>query len=74
MNIKTEKPTQIAYELHLNKSGIPENLKKSNGGNVPDFVKYGTWMRINDADAFTNGYKEWREKQRQLEEMMNNKN
>ncbi len=74
MNIKNEKPTQIAYELHLNKSGIPDSLKKSNGGIVPDFVKYGTWMRINDASTFNDGYKEWREKQRQLEEMMNNKN
>jgi hypothetical protein len=71
MNRKDERPSKISYERHLNQLGIPENDKKSNGGIIPDYVKFGTWLRVNNPDAFENGYREWKAKVR-AEEGKNN--
>jgi len=60
MNRKEDRPSKIAYERHLNNSGIPENLKKSEGGQVPDYVKYGTWLRVNFPEEFESGYQAWK--------------
>ncbi len=64
MNRKDERPSKISYERHLNKEGIPEKQKKSNGGHIPDYVKYGTWLRVNDPELFEKTYQEWRAKVR----------
>lgn len=60
MNRKEDRPSKIAYERHLNQLGIPENLKKSKDGQVPDYVKYGTWLRVNDPEGFDAGYQSWK--------------
>lgn len=64
MNRKEDRPSKIAYERHLNQMGIPDNLKKTNGGHIPDYVKYGTWMRVNEPQNFESGYQSWKEKMR----------
>ena len=68
MNRKTDRPSKISYERHLNELGIPENLKKSNDGPVPDYVKYGTWLRVNDVEQFEKGYQEYKAKARAEQE------
>jgi hypothetical protein len=42
------------YELQLilNQQGIPDMEKKSNGGLVPDFAQYGTWLKNNNPSRF----------------------
>ncbi len=60
MNRKEERPSKIAYEHHLNQLGIPAGLKRSEGGPVPDYVKYGTWLRVNDPEGFISGYQSWK--------------
>ncbi len=67
MNRKEDRPSKIAYERHLNQQGIPEDQKKSNGGRIPDYVKYGTWLRVNDPTFFENTYQEWKAKIRAQE-------
>ena len=62
MNRKENRPSKISYEKHLNGLGVPEELKKSNGGHVPDYVKYGTWLRVNFNEQFESDYTAWREK------------
>ncbi|MEE4177386.1 MAG: hypothetical protein V2I46_07750 [Bacteroides sp.] len=64
MNRKDDRPSKISYERHLNQLGIPEQEKKSSGGIIPDYVKYGTWLRVNDPDAFEEGYQAWKAKVR----------
>jgi hypothetical protein len=71
MNRKDERPSKISYERHLNQLGIPENDKKSNGGIIPDYVKFGTWLRVNNPDAFESGYREWKAKVRAEEDKNN---
>lgn len=71
MNRKDERPSKISYERHLNQSGIPDAEKKSNGGKIPDYVKYGTWLRVNDVDLFETSYREWKAKVRAEEEKAN---
>lgn len=66
MNRKEDRPTKIAYERRLNHAGIPEEKKKSNGGRVPDYVKFGTWMRVNEPERFLSDYQEWKAKMRAL--------
>jgi len=57
--IKTNK-TRKEFEAYLNDFiSIPEDDKKSNGGRIPDWAKYGTWMRKNDPIAFSLGFREW---------------
>lgn len=68
MNRKDERPSKISYERHLNQKGIPDIEKKSNGGRVPDYVKYGTWLRVNDVDTFEKEYLSWKVVMRQQEE------
>jgi hypothetical protein len=60
MNRKDERPSKISYERHLNQTGIPVADKKTNGGQIPDYVKYGTWLRVNNPDAFEDGYRQWK--------------
>jgi len=67
MNKKENRPSKIAYERHLNQMGVPEKLKRSNGGYIPDYVKYGTWIRINEPENFESGYASWKEKMRSRE-------
>lgn len=67
MNKKENRPSKIAYERHLNQMGVPEKLKRSNGGYIPDYVKYGTWIRINEPENFESGYVSWKEKMRSRE-------
>jgi hypothetical protein len=64
MNRKDERPSKISYERYLNELGIPEDQKKSNGGHIPDYVKYGTWLRVNEAEKFESDYQEWKAKVR----------
>jgi hypothetical protein len=51
--------------------GIPEEQKKSNGGIIPDYVKYGTWLRVNDPDVFLRNYQAWKAKVRAEESLDN---
>ncbi|HAJ99898.1 MAG TPA: hypothetical protein DCM62_07720 [Bacteroidales bacterium] len=60
MNRKEDRPSKIAYERHLNQEGIPSELKKSNGGIIPDYVKYGTWLRVNNPTVFEADYAAWK--------------
>ncbi len=71
MNRKDERPSKISYERHLNQLGIPEEQKKSNGGIIPDYVKYGTWLRVNDPDVFLRNYQAWKAKVRAEEGLDN---
>ena len=64
MNRKEDRPSKIAYERHLNQQGIPEEQKKSKGGRIPDYVKFGTWLRVNEPDDFEAGYQAWKAKMR----------
>ncbi len=67
MNRKEDRPSKISYERHLNQIGIPDDQKKSKGGLIPDYVKYGTWLRVNNPDFFERTYKEWKDKVRAQE-------
>ncbi|MBS4012624.1 MAG: hypothetical protein KGZ97_02520 [Bacteroidetes bacterium] len=67
MNRKDQRPSKIAYERHLNQLGVPENDRKSNGGRIPDYVKYGTWIRVNETEKFEAGYEEFKAKARAAE-------
>jgi hypothetical protein len=69
MNRKDERPSKISYERYLNELGIPEKQKKSNDGNIPDYVKYGTWLRVNDTDKFESDYQAWKQKMRAEQNM-----
>ena len=51
-----DKPTRGEYEEALNDIGIPLDDTKSEGGRIPDYAKYGTWIRRNDKIAFNVGY------------------
>lgn len=64
MNRKEDRPSKIAYERHLNQLGIPEEQKKSKGGQIPDYVKYGTWLRVNEPEGFESGYQTWKARMR----------
>ncbi|MFN3554517.1 MAG: hypothetical protein ACK4VN_00985 [Bacteroidales bacterium] len=64
MNRKDERPSKISYERYLNELGIPEDQKKSNDGSIPDYVKYGTWLRVNDSEKFEKDYQRWKMKMR----------
>jgi hypothetical protein len=64
MNRKDERPSKISYERYLNELGIPEDQKKSKCGHIPDYVKYGTWLRVNDTDKFEADYQNWKMKVR----------
>ena len=52
--------TKKDFEEYLNEIGTPEDDKKSNGGRIPDYCKYGTWLRKNDCIAFEVGYSEFK--------------
>ena len=60
MNRKDQRPSKISYERHLNELGVPDKQKKSKGGIIPDYVKYGTWLRVNDPEKFLNGYEDYK--------------
>ncbi len=64
MNRKDDRPSKISYERYLNQLGIPEKEKKSKGGKIPDYVKYGTWLRVNNPEKFDKGYQEYKAKAR----------
>ncbi len=64
MNRKEDRPSKIAYERYLNQMGIPEERKKTNGGDIPDYVKYGTWLRVNEPEYFRQSYEEWKTEMR----------
>lgn len=53
------KKTIKNYTEYLNTIGIPEDDKHSNGGRIPDHVKYGEWLKRNDPIAFNVGYSEY---------------
>jgi len=51
--------TRKQYEEYLNEVGcLDGDDLKSNGGRVPDFCKYGAWMRKYDPIAFEIGLRE----------------
>lgn len=50
--------TRVKHEDYLNMLGIPEDDKKSNGGRISDYAKYGTWLRKKDPIAFEVSYHE----------------
>lgn len=52
---RRKKGTAIYYESFLNQMGCPVDDLKSNGGRVPDYCKYGSWLRRNDPIAFNVG-------------------
>jgi hypothetical protein len=64
MNRKDERPSKISYERYLNELGIPDEQKKSQNGRIPDYVKYGTWLRVNDTERFEADYQKWKVKVR----------
>ena len=47
-----------SFEEYLNDLGIPCHDMKSNGGRIPDFSKYGSWLRRNDCIAFEIAFRE----------------
>lgn len=53
------KKTRKAYEKYLNEYEVPENDRANNGGRIPDYAKYGSWLRRNDPVAFEVGFNEW---------------
>ena len=53
-------PVKKQYEELLNYIGVPDSDKKSNGGRIPDNVKYGSWLRRNDPVAFNAGFNDYR--------------
>ena len=53
------KTTKKNYIEFLNEIGTPEEYKKSNGGRIPDFAKYGSWLYKNDPIAFNVGFRDW---------------
>ena len=55
-----KKKTQKAYQKYLNSIGVPNDDRKSEGGRIPDFAKYGNWLRKNDPIAFCVGYQEFK--------------
>lgn len=56
---KNKKFTRKAYREYLNDLGISDEMdKKSNGGRIPDHVKYGNWLERNDPIAFNVGYRD----------------
>jgi len=57
------KATKLNYEIDLNEIEVPENDKKSNGGLIPDYCKYGSWLRKNDTIAFECGFSDWKRDQ-----------
>ncbi len=54
------KKNKKTYTEYLNQIGIPDEEKKSNGGRIPDSVKYGNWLRKNDSIAFRLGFSDWK--------------
>jgi len=50
------KYTRIKHEYYLNELGIPDQLKKSNGGIISNHSKYGTWLRNNDKTSFNESF------------------
>jgi hypothetical protein len=52
------KITKKYYEDCLNELGIPVGCAKSDGGLVPDFAKYGSWVRRNDPIGFEVGFQD----------------
>jgi hypothetical protein len=56
---KAKLPSKGDYEEYLNELGVPEDDKRSNGGNVLDSARYGSWMRRTDKVAFNVGYQEY---------------
>ena len=53
------KTTKKNYIEFLNEIGTPEEDKKSNGGRIHDFAKYGSWLYKNDTIAFNVGFRDW---------------
>jgi len=51
--------TKIQYQFYLNELGIPQDDLRSNNGRIPDYAKYGNWIRTHDKIAFEIGYREW---------------
>lgn len=54
------KKTKQNYEAWLNELGVPDDDKKTLGGRIPDYAKYGSWLRRNDPIAFEVGYNDWK--------------
>jgi hypothetical protein len=48
------------YEDYLNEIGVPDDDLYINGGRIPDFAKYGEWMRKNDIIAWNVGFQDWK--------------
>jgi len=57
------------YIQKLNELGIPDHDLESNGGRIPDYENYGTWIMENDPVAFNVGFNEW-ERECYKEEVM----
>jgi len=53
------KKTKQNFEEWLNELEVPFDDRKSNGGRIPDYADYGTWLRRNDPIAFNVGFQEW---------------
>lgn len=57
--VSTEK--LLLFEKELNKYGIPEFEKQSNGGKIPDDIEdYGTYLRNHYYKTFMMRYQEWK--------------
>ena len=52
--------TKMQHERELNEYEIPEDDRQSNGGRIPDWCKYGSWLRRKDPVAFAVSYAEAR--------------
>lgn len=51
--------TKKQYEEYLNDIGCQDRDElKSHGGRVPDYCKYGSWLRRNDPILFEIGLRE----------------
>ena len=50
--------TKRGHEEWLNELEAPEADRRSNGGRIPDFCRYGSWIRRNDPIGFEVSYHE----------------
>ena len=53
--------TKADLEDALNTMGVPERMKHSNGGPIPDYVcNYGSWIRKTLPNDFHLAWTQWR--------------
>ena len=57
--MKKETLTIRYFIDYLNEIGVPKDDKKSNGGRIPYYAKYGNWLKKHDPIAFNVAHREF---------------